>query len=71
MYDPTAELLTKATQGMSLVCDDVREAHKRSDPVMAIILLDLIWDAQTLNAKLSGIEHAYSQSKLKGDTTDA
>jgi|GEM_PF-1583366 len=53
------ESITKATQCASLLYDDIREAHKiscRSNPVLSILLRDLLGDTVRLKNRLAEIE---------------
>lgn len=53
------ESITKATQCAALLRDDIREAHKSScedNPVLEILLRELLGDAARLNNRLAELE---------------
>lgn len=53
------EAITKAVQCSDLLIGDIREAHTKAcqdDPVLAIVLADLIADAVKLNQRLGELE---------------
>lgn len=52
------ECLVKATQTAALLESDVREAHKHSGPVAAIVMLGILEDVVTLKQRLYAITSA-------------
>ena len=56
------EYITKATQCSSLLYDDIREAHKAScqdNPILEILLRELLGDAMRLKNRLAEIESSF------------
>ena len=53
------ETITKAAQCADLLVSDIREAHKRAcqdEPVLEMVLLDLIADAAKIKNRLGELE---------------
>ena len=56
------ETLTKAAQCADLLTGDIRQAHHyaaQDDPVLAMVLLDLIGDAAKLKNRLAQLEGCF------------
>ena len=55
------EEVLKASQAASFLVSDLRQAHKasvRENPLLELILLDLLTQAQEMERKLKGIDAA-------------
>ena len=64
----THESITKAAQCASLLCGDIREAHKlacENNPVLEILLRDLIADGVKIKNRLEELERACTETAAK------
>ena len=64
----THESITKAVQCASLLCSDIREAHKmacENNSVLEILLRDLISDGVKIKNRLEEIERACTETAVK------
>lgn len=60
------EHLTKAHDAFSFVCDDLHAAHAKANPVLALVLNDLMNEAVTLRGRLGRVmEAAQAEEKQR------
>ena len=61
-----SELLTKAQQAADMAYDDIRDAHRhapKSNPLLELLLRDVLADAQKIRSRLSEIMAAEEGSR--------
>lgn len=60
------EHLTKAERDFSFVCDDLAAAHKEADPLLGLVLNDLLNQAVELRGRLGRVlEAAQAEEKMR------
>lgn len=60
------EHLIKADHDLSFVCDDLAAAHKEADPILALVLNDLLNQAVELRGRLGrAMEAAQAEEKQR------
>ncbi|MFA5348104.1 MAG: hypothetical protein WC294_08200 [Methanoregula sp.] len=60
------EKITKACHSSGFLADEIREAHSaacRENPVLAILLMDLLGDAVKIEHKLRQVEEAITEGR--------
>ena len=60
------ESLTKAKDSFSFVCNDLAAAHSEADPILALVLNDLLNQAVALRGRLELVMEAIqAEAKLR------
>jgi hypothetical protein len=61
------EHLVKANDDLSFICDDLAAAHAEADPVLALILNDLLNRAVSLRGRLGQVIEAVQAEEKRGE----